>query len=147
MISDRLKLNNNSNEIERFYQWISSYFSRTSLPNPVTYAIEMALEELILNSMSHGKRNSQESDDNPGEIEIYIQFDPEEASREVTITVSDDCEPFNPLAAEQADTETALEQRQIGGLGIHLTRKQMDTIEYRRESNKNIMIMKKKIGE
>jgi serine/threonine-protein kinase RsbW len=59
--------------------------------------------------------------------------------------VEDDGKPFNPLDAPEPDTNQLLEERPIGGLGIHLVRKNVDELEYRRQKDKNILIMKLKL--
>jgi anti-sigma regulatory factor (Ser/Thr protein kinase) len=47
--------------------------------------------------------------------------------------------PFNPLGVETPDTELPLEERKIGGLGIHLVRKMMGKVSYRRRIDKNVI--------
>ena len=49
------------------------------------------------------------------------------------------CLPFNPLGIETPDTELSLEEREIGGLGIHLIRKMIDRVSYRRRIDKNVI--------
>jgi anti-sigma regulatory factor (Ser/Thr protein kinase) len=51
----------------------------------------------------------------------------------------DDGLPFNPLGIEAPDTELGLEEREIGGLGIHLVRNMMDKVSYRRRIDKNVI--------
>ena len=51
----------------------------------------------------------------------------------------DDGIPFNPFGIETPDTELSLEERKIGGLGIHLVRKMMDRVSYRRRIDKNVI--------
>jgi len=63
------------------------------------------------------------------------------------VEVEDDGRQFNPLELPEPDLEKKLEERPIGGLGIHLVRNLMDELEYRRTHNKNILIMKKKINQ
>jgi anti-sigma regulatory factor (Ser/Thr protein kinase) len=51
----------------------------------------------------------------------------------------DDGIPFNPLGVETPDTDLPLEEREIGGLGIHLVRRMMDKVSYRRRIDKNVI--------
>jgi hypothetical protein len=51
--------------------------------------------------------------------------------------------PFNPLKNPEVNTAIPLEQRPVGGLGIHLMRRFMDELEYRRESGQNVLTMRK----
>ena len=62
---------------------------------------------------------------------------------EVKAEVEDDGQPFNPLEAPEADTTKPLEERTIGGLGIHLARKLIDGLEYQRQEGKNLLLLKK----
>jgi serine/threonine-protein kinase RsbW len=60
------------------------------------------------------------------------------------VEVEDDGRPFNPLEAPPPDIGKPLAEREVGGLGIHLVRKMMDELEYRRENDKNLLILKTK---
>jgi sigma-B regulation protein RsbU (phosphoserine phosphatase) len=64
---------------------------------------------------------------------------------EVKIKFEDFGLPFNPLEKPVPVLDRASKNREIGGLGIHLVRQFMDTVEYSRAGNRNILIMKKKI--
>ena len=61
------------------------------------------------------------------------------------VAVEDDGEPFNPLEAAEADTSKPLEERAIGGLGVHLVRKLTDALEYQRHEGRNLLVMKKRL--
>ena len=50
---------------------------------------------------------------------------------------------FNPLEVEDPDLVSAIENRQLGGLGIHLVKKMVDAAEYRRVGDKNILLLRK----
>ena len=68
------------------------------------------------------------------EIEIALKSEPDA----ITIEITDDGRPFDPLSdAPEPDVGAAMEDRAIGGLGIHLVRAMMDEMSYRREGNKN----------
>ena len=64
----------------------------------------------------------------------------------IAFALKDKGKPFNPTAQAEADTISGLEERQIGGLGIHLIRNIMDQMEYRREADSNVLIMTKNIN-
>ena len=54
--------------------------------------------------------------------------------------------PFDPLAKADPDNTLSADDRQIGGLGVFLVKKNMDEISYKYENNKNILTLKKKIN-
>jgi anti-sigma regulatory factor (Ser/Thr protein kinase) len=101
------------------------------------YAVNLALEEILANIISHGY-----ADD--GEHQIIIRFDVD--AGDFVIEIEDDAKPFNPLEAPAPDVETPLAEKPIGGLGIHLARTMMGGMAYRRERGKNILTMRKKIA-
>ncbi len=65
---------------------------------------------------------------------------------DVTIEFEDSGTAFNPLAAGNPDLTLSAEEREVGGLGLFMVKKMMDAVEYRRDGNKNILTIKKKIG-
>jgi sigma-B regulation protein RsbU (phosphoserine phosphatase) len=63
----------------------------------------------------------------------------------LTVTISDDGLPFNPLSAKAPDTKASLEDRDIGGLGIHLVRSMVDDVSYHRRIDKNVLTLVKQL--
>jgi anti-sigma regulatory factor (Ser/Thr protein kinase) len=65
--------------------------------------------------------------------------------REITFRMTDKGVPFDPLKKPDPDITLSAEDREIGGLGIFITKKTMDQVTYAYENNKNILTMIKKI--
>ena len=59
--------------------------------------------------------------------------------RRLMVTVSDDGVAFNPLAVPPPDTTLPLEERELGGLGIHLVRNLTDEATYGRLGGRNVI--------
>ena len=55
--------------------------------------------------------------------------------------------PFDPTAKAEVDTTLSAEERPIGGLGIHLVRQLMDSINYERIDGKNVLTLRKKFDK
>ena len=89
-----------------------------------------------MNVISYGYRDTAEH-------EIVVRINLYDSM--VRAEVEDDALPFNPLEAPEPDVTKPLEDRPVGGLGIHLTRKMMDNLEYRRMGLKNLFVMHKQI--
>ena len=100
-------------------------------------AICVALEEVFVNvaNYAYGDKN--------GDVTLDIDFN--EATRDVTFRMIDQGVPFDPLQKPDPDITLSIEERQIGGLGIFIVKKTMDTVSYRYENGKNILTMIKKI--
>ena len=92
------------------------------------YKFSTALDETLTNAISYGF-----PDGGHHRIEVRI----EHHDGQLIATVSDDGQPFNPLSQPEPDLHAPIEDRKIGGLGIHLVRKLMDVVEYRRVEGRN----------
>jgi anti-sigma regulatory factor (Ser/Thr protein kinase) len=55
------------------------------------------------------------------------------------LTIADDGSPFNPLDRGQPDTDLPIEEREVGGLGVHLVRKMVDEFRYERLDDLNVL--------
>ncbi|MFH1152776.1 MAG: ATP-binding protein [Pseudomonadota bacterium] len=100
--------------------------------------INLIVEELFTNIVSHGIDDGREHD-----IDIRFSW----TDTDLTIRIEDDGKPFNPITVEVPDTTCCLNNRCIGGLGIHLVRHFMDAFNYVRKKGKNIMILKKILSD
>ena len=60
-------------------------------------------------------------------------------------TIIDSGKPFDPTVQNEVDTTLSAEARSIGGLGIHLIRQNMDSINYERVDNLNVLTLRKKL--
>jgi len=80
-------------------------------------------------------------DDEAHEIEIKTEL----ATNRLTVTISDDGIPFNPLVAGTPDTSLPLDKRALGGLGIHLIRNLVDDMSYQRRIDRNVLTLVKHI--
>ena len=133
-----VELKNNLPEIERLVH-IADDFGRCHRLNAETlHNVKVALDEILTNVISYAYADG-------GEHSIIIRFSLEQGR--LIIAVEDDGRPFNPLNAPEPDTKQLLEERPLGGLGIHLVRKLIDELEYRRQNDRNILVMRLKVKE
>jgi sigma-B regulation protein RsbU (phosphoserine phosphatase) len=129
-----IKLTNRLSEIATVNQTLTEFGQRHGLTPKIVHDLNLALVEILTNVVSYGHADNQEH-----EIKVRLSTQPGEVRAEV----EDDGQPFNPLEAPEPDTAKPLEERTIGGLGIHLVRKLMDGLEYQRQEGKNVLVMKK----
>jgi serine phosphatase RsbU (regulator of sigma subunit)/anti-sigma regulatory factor (Ser/Thr protein kinase) len=129
------KLHNKLAELRRFNQTLMEFGQHHGLASTVVHDLNLALEEILTNIISYGYTDGQEH-----EIRVRLSVRPGEVKAEV----EDDGQSFNPLAAPEPHTAKALEERTIGGLGIHLVRTLMDGLEYKRQADRNILTIRKK---
>ena len=106
-------------------------------PMKSSMAICVAVEEIFVNIASYAYGEGA------GEARLSFGFD--ESERLMTLVVSDEGIPFNPLEKAEPDITLSAADRDIGGLGIFITKKTMDTVTYANENGRNILTMTKKI--
>ena len=98
--------------------------------------IRLAAEELVVNIVDYAY---PEGGDDYLDVEIVRD------EESITLRFRDGGVPFNPLAKESPDTSLPIEQRRIGGLGIFLVAKKMDSVEYEHVDGENVLTVKKKV--
>jgi sigma-B regulation protein RsbU (phosphoserine phosphatase) len=117
--------------------FVDEMLEKYECPMKIQTAVCVAIEEIFVNVARYAYENGS------GEVELAIDFD--EQSRAITFRMADSGIPFNPLNKLDPDITLPAEEREIGGLGIFITKKTMDSIEYAYENGKNILTMIKKI--
>lgn len=105
-------------------------------PEKVIKDIRLACEEIFLNIVEYAY-----SSDN-GCVEVSCEIE----NGDVLITMRDCGRPFNPLDVEEPDVMLAIDERGVGGLGIYIAKKIMDDIKYKRDGDRNVLTLKKKIS-
>ena len=93
--------------------------------------IDLAVEEIFVNIAGYAYAPQT------GTVEIAMEVEDGKAM----IRFTDSGKPYDPLQRDDPDVTLSAEARQIGGLGIFLTKKVMDSIDYRFENSKNILTM------
>ena len=81
----------------------------------------------------------------PKESDGTVDIDAILGEKSVKFTITDSGTPFDPTAVPEADITLSAEERNIGGLGIHLVRNIMDSVTYKRIDGKNILTLTKNI--
>jgi serine/threonine-protein kinase RsbW len=102
----------------------------------VAFDLNLALEELFTNTVQHGGCQGMAD-------AVHIRL--ERAGDGVCVEFGDRGQAFDPVAAPSPDLESPLEERHAGGLGIHLVRKIMSDLRYRRADEWNLITMRKSI--
>jgi len=123
-------------EIERLNRIVRQFGDLNEIPSRALYALNLALDEVVTNVVRHG------FDDRSGQ-EVVACITTRQG--ELMTVVTDSGRPFNPLDVPAPDVDVPLSERTLGGLGIHLVRSLMDSLEYRREKEKNVLTLRKRV--
>jgi len=108
-----------------------------SLGDAEVLDLRLVAEEVLTNVTKYGHGDGREH-----AVRLRLSL----AATVVRLEFSDDGRPFDPLAAAPPDLEAEMEERAIGGLGIHLIRSLVDGAEYNRVGDLNILILTKHLG-
>ena len=133
MLERQFTLINLLSEIPRLAETIEAFGEQGALTPNEIYPLNLVMEELLVNTISYGYNDPLQHT-----IEISLRIDDDY----LTAVVIDDGIAFNPL--EDAPTPVLageVEDRPIGGLGIHFMRTLMDEIQYQRDGDKNRLTM------
>ena len=106
-------------------------------PMKTQTAICVAIEEVFVNVAHYAYVEGD------GDMTLQIDFD--EVGRTITFRITDKGVPFDPLKKPDPDITLSAEEREIGGLGIFIAKKTMDSISYAYENGENVLTMIKKI--
>ena len=117
--------------------FIEGHLEGTSISIKQKMQILVAVEEIFVNIASYAYAPDQ------GNAIVRIEFSDEPV--EVTITFMDNGIPFDPLQRRDPDVTLSAEERRIGGLGIFMTKKTMDSVDYEYKNGQNILRLKKSI--
>jgi serine/threonine-protein kinase RsbW len=123
-------------EIERLNRLVRQFGELHDVPSRTLYAVNLALDELVTNAVLYGF-------DDPAGQEVLVKI--ATAGSELIASVCDGGRQFNPLDVKPPDLSAPLEDRELGGLGVHLVRSLMDHVSYVREGNQNVLTVRKKI--
>lgn len=114
-------------------------FAETNgIPEGVRRSVNVAVDELLANALSHGRTGRD-----PCSVTVEVELDNER----LIVTLTDDGPPFDPFKQAAPDTTLSVDERQIGGLGVHLVRELMDEVSYQRRDGHNVVILVKQLVE
>ena len=123
--------------LNEFLGFVEETLEGLECPMKIQMAICVAMEEVFVNVAHYAYPESC------GDMTLHIGFD--DVSRTITFRMADKGVPFDPLKKPDPDITLSAEEREIGGLGIFIAKKTMDSLSYSYENGENILTMIKKI--
>jgi anti-sigma regulatory factor (Ser/Thr protein kinase) len=127
---------NDRSEVERLGRLVEAFGEEQALPADAIFAVNLALDEVVTNIIRYAHDDGRQHS-------ILVRLALEQDA--LIAEVEDDGRAFNPLDAPVPDIGAGIEDRPIGGLGIHLVRSVMSAVEYRREDGRNVLTIKKRL--
>ena len=133
-----LVLPNDTSEVPRLNDFVAEVCEAVGLESIVAMQVKLAIEEAVVNVMKYAYPQGTR-----GDVTI------EAVSNDVRLkfTIIDSGKPFDPTVLPEVDTTLPAKDRRIGGLGIHIVRQFMDSINYERSGNLNILTIRKNLTD
>lgn len=135
-IEKNVLLQNNLTELETLASIIEAFAEQANIELKTQFQINLAVDELFTNIVKYGY-----NDNDLHQIEITLKY----TKPIVSIKLVDDGKAFDPTQINKPDLSVTIEERNIGGLGIHFVSTVMDKIEYCRLGNYNQLLLEKTI--
>ncbi|HEX4346134.1 MAG TPA: ATP-binding protein [Vicinamibacterales bacterium] len=127
-------------ELEKIASAIEEIAEAWGAPPKVAMQVNLAVEELFTNVVFHGFPPDKAADH-----QTRIQFTRPAEGGAIIVTLADDGGAFNPFEAKrETGIGKPLEERKVGGLGIHFVTQTMDSVQYARRDGKNVVTLVKK---
>ena len=104
----------------------------------VTGKVNVAVEEAVVNVMKYAYPPGHRGD---------VTIEAASNDTRLKFTIIDCGKPFDPTVQTEIDTTLPAKERKIGGLGIHIMRQNMDSMNYERMDNLNVLTLRKKINQ
>ena len=119
-------------DLDSIFAQVESLAEEEEWAADLTFRVNLALEELTLNTMTHGRHDELEA--------IEIMLDSKED--QLTIVITDNGLPFNPTEdAPEPEVGQLLSERSVGGLGVYLVHTLMDEMQYKRAAGRNCLTL------
>jgi serine/threonine-protein kinase RsbW len=128
-----LVLETRPQEISRLVDRLEAFGAAAGLSPDVAFRLMLALDEVVSNVIRHGFEEGATH-----QVHVRVDVGP----TDITAVVEDEGRAFDPRDAPVPDLDASLDARRVGGLGMHLVRSTMDTIDYRRDGTRNILTLR-----
>ena len=130
----KLTVKNRIEDLLRVNSIFESFATQHDIGGKLRYHLLVSIEEILTNIIKYGF-------DEQGVHPIHITF--RNDSGAIEMEFEDRGREFNPLEVGDPDLDTPIEDRQLGGLGIHLVKNMVDVAQYRRVGDRNILLLRK----
>lgn len=132
----KINLTKNISDLTMLVTKLEKFFEENNISS-ISMPMTLILEELYTNTITHGA-----SDGRDIFIEVNLGID----KNELVMTYKDNGIPFNVLELPGPDLTASIENREVGGLGVHYVKTLTDSVEYEYLEKQNVLKMKKRLS-
>ena len=134
---NELEIDAEEDRLQEVQAFVDEHLEAADCPVKAQMQIAVAVEEIFVNIASYAYVPEK------GKAKVRVEVSDEPVS--VTITFVDHGIPYDPVAREDPDVTLPASQRDIGGLGIFMTKQIMDDVAYEYKDGQNILTLKKRL--
>ena len=134
MNKESLSLQASMDDIDRLKPFIEHVASQAGIDRNETRRLRLAAEEAVANVINYGQAT-------------VITLQAEKTDGQLTITIDDNGQPFDPTQGSATDLSIPADQRPLGGMGIIMLERMTDGLSYQRANGHNILTLKKNITD
>ncbi len=134
----KITLHNDIRETPKIADFMDDIVGETGIDLGLASSLNLALEEAVVNVMNYAYPAGQ-----AGNIVLEAYANDER----LKFVISDNGVPFDPTTTAEPDVTASLENRAVGGLGIFLVRHLMDSVNYERVENENVLTLRKMLNQ
>jgi sigma-B regulation protein RsbU (phosphoserine phosphatase) len=131
-----ITLSNNIDEVPQLAAFVDEICEAIGIDMSTAMSLNLAIEEAVVNVMDYAY---------PAGTKGNVNIEAKANDQRLKFVITDWGAPFDPTEKSEVDTTLSAEERPIGGLGIHLVRQIMDSINYERTDGKNVLTLRKKL--
>jgi len=131
------KFTRSYDSLEEIFEFTERFFDTETINESVRFPVHFVMEELFTNMVKYNPGNSND-----------ILLEIEKVDSGVTISITDnDVDPFDVTKERDVDIESPLTERKVGGLGLHLIKKMVDSLEYHHSDRQSKITFTKEIEQ
>ena len=132
-----LTMGSDLNSLSGSAKTIETFLDGLNIGSKERYVVALAFEEMATNIIKYGFDDASSGQG----IEVKLSID----GSALKLVLEDSGHEFNPLMSPEPSLIDSVENREIGGLGVHLVRRMADSMDYKRENGRNILTITVKL--
>jgi len=131
--AEQRKFKRHMDSLARIFEFVGEFFEREQVDAETKHAFDLAVDELFTNTVKYHPSN-------PNEISIELRAE----NQTMILTLKDfDVDSFDLTKKPDPNLGASLKDRSPGGLGIYLTKKVVDEVQYEYHDRTSVITLKK----
>lgn len=131
------KFKRNNNALAEIFSFAEESCAQLQIDTSLIFSVNFVIEELFTNMVKYNKSGSNS--------DISVSFNKQDSRLYIVLT-DYDVDSFDLTKVDNVDTSQSLDERKIGGLGVHLVKKMVDDVQYNYSNRQSTITLIKNLG-